>query len=319
MSFMRPAFRLLSPPGPSARLSVLIFHRVLARQDAMLPDEMHAARFAQLLGWIKTWFQVLPLDEAVQRLRDRRLPARAAAITFDDGYADNHDVALPLLEQAGLSATFFIATGFLNGGRMWNDTLIEAMRLSPLEQLDVSNFAPGYADLPSLALHDWHARKRAAMQLIKRTKYLPPVERQQLVDTVATASKAKLPDNLMMSTEQLRAMHRRGMVIGGHTVNHPILARLSPEAARAEISEGRATLQSMLDAPIRLFAYPNGKPGEDYLPEHVGLVRDAGFEAAVTTSPGAAGVDTQPYEVPRFTPWDSTRTRFGLRMARNLM
>jgi hypothetical protein len=124
---MRPLFSWLSPAGPGARLSVLIFHRVLARPDPLFPGRGgRPSTFDAICRWLRHWFEVLPLDRAVQALRDGTLPARAAAITFDDGYADNHDLALPMLEAAGLSACFFIATGFLDGGRMWNDVLIEA-------------------------------------------------------------------------------------------------------------------------------------------------------------------------------------------------
>ena len=127
-SWPRALFGLLSPGGARARLTVLIFHRVHPGQDAMFPGEMHAATFRERMGWVREWFNVLPLDEAVAALARGTLPARALAITFDDGYADNFTVALPILQQLGLPATFFIATGFLDGGRMWNDTVIEAMR-----------------------------------------------------------------------------------------------------------------------------------------------------------------------------------------------
>lgn len=134
---MRPLFQLLSPSGARARLSVLIFHRVLPQPDPLFPDEIDAARFDAILGWLRSWFNVLPLDEAAQRLKDGSLPARAAALSFDDGYADNHDIALPLLQKHGLPCSFFIATGFLDGGRMWNDTLIESIRLSTKPLLDL--------------------------------------------------------------------------------------------------------------------------------------------------------------------------------------
>ena len=125
---LKALFHLMSPGGARARLSVLIFHRVLPEPDPLFPDEMHARRFDVLCGWLTSWFKVLPLDEAVARLKAGTLPARAVCITFDDGYADNHHVALPILRRHGLVATFFIATGFLDGGRMWNDTVIEAIR-----------------------------------------------------------------------------------------------------------------------------------------------------------------------------------------------
>ena len=76
------------------------------------------------------------------RLQQGRLPPRALAITFDDGYADNRTVAAPLLERHGLPCTFFVATGFLDGGRMWNDTLIETVRRAPGQTLDLRDLTP---------------------------------------------------------------------------------------------------------------------------------------------------------------------------------
>jgi peptidoglycan/xylan/chitin deacetylase (PgdA/CDA1 family) len=94
-------FDMLSPAGAGARLTVLIFHRVLLEPNPLFPGEPDAVRFETQMRWIKTWFNVLPLPEAIQRLRVGGLPARAAAITFDDGYADNFTVALPILRRAG--------------------------------------------------------------------------------------------------------------------------------------------------------------------------------------------------------------------------
>jgi hypothetical protein len=132
---LSPLLRALSPAGARGRLSILILHRVLPAVDPLFPDEVDAARFDRMCRWLTQWFNVLPLDEAVHRLSSGTLPARALSITFDDGYADNHEVALPILQKHRLPATFYIATGFLDGGRMWNDTVIESVRRSPLDRL----------------------------------------------------------------------------------------------------------------------------------------------------------------------------------------
>ncbi len=104
---------LLSPGGIGARLSILIFHRVLSQTDPLFPGEQDIHRFDQVLSWVSRWFNVMALDDAVSRLRAGTLPARAAAITFDDGYADNASNALPVLQRHGMEATFFVATSFL--------------------------------------------------------------------------------------------------------------------------------------------------------------------------------------------------------------
>ena len=118
----------LSPGGARGSLSVLIFHRVLSAPDPLFPDEPDASRFAEILSWVARAFTVIPLAQGVASLNAGTLPPRALAITFDDGYEDNFTAALPVLQRFGMHATFFVASGFLDGGRMWNDTVIESVR-----------------------------------------------------------------------------------------------------------------------------------------------------------------------------------------------
>jgi hypothetical protein len=75
----------------------------------------------------------------------------------------------------------------------------------------------------------------------------------------------------------------------------------------------------MLHQPIKLFAYPNGKPGRDYRARDVALVRELGFAAAVSTASGAARHGDPLHELPRFTPWDRTPMRWAARLARNYL
>lgn len=313
MSVSARVLRVLSPAGSQARLSVFIFHRVLAEADPLFPDLPDAARFAQMLRWLKAWFNVLRLDEAVRLLTSGRLPERAAAVTFDDGYADNASVALPLLRAAGLPATFFIATGFLDGGRMWNDTVIEAIRGWPSTSLDATALGLGRHALASDP-----DRRQAIDACIAQMKYRPAGERLAQADTLAHMARIVPSRDLMMTSADVRTLREAGMQIGAHTVSHPILRRVSLAEARSEIELSRSRLETLIGERVGLFAYPNGKRGEDYDDEHVRLVRELGFDAAVSTEPGAADAHSDPMQLPRFTPWDRGRMRFCARLARNL-
>lgn len=313
---MRWLFDVLAPGGDRGRLSILIFHRILAVPDALLPDELDAVRFDAICGWLRRWFNVLPLDEAVRRLAERSIAARALAITFDDGYADNHDVALPILTRHGLCATFFVATGFLDGGRMFNDTVIEAVRRTPHSRLELNGLnCAGLRD--SYPVSDTDAKRAAIRAIIGAVKYLPQAQRDDTIAAIAARSDAPLPNDLMMRGDQVVALHRAGMQIGAHTVWHPILARVTPDDARREMAAGRRTLEVLTGARVGLFAYPNGQPGRDYGPEHAVIARDLGFDAAVSTAPGAADSHCDRFQLPRFTPWDRSRLRFGARLLAN--
>jgi len=316
----KTVLKQLSPAGERARLSVLIFHRVLPQPDPIFPGEVDAAAFDAICGWMKAWCNVLPMDQAAQRLQDRTLPSRAAAITFDDGYADNRTVAQPILARHGLQSTFFIATDFLDGGRMWNDTVIESVRLCTQAQLDLSSLAKpdGSGHLGQYDIGTYAQKREAIQAIIGQIKYLPIVQRKALTEQIAACAGVRPPNDLMMTSQQVRELRQAGMQIGAHTRTHPILAKLGADAARGEIAESRLYLEDLLGERVGLFAYPNGKPGTDYMPESVEIVRDLGFDAAVSTTWGAARTGTDPFQIPRFTPWDRSKWRFGGRFASNL-
>ena len=296
------------------RLNIFIFHRVLAVPDSIFPDEPDSARFNEIMGWVGSWFNVLPLDTAVDALKSGKLPRRAAAITFDDGYADNHDIALPILQRHGLTATFFIATGFLNGGRMWNDTIIESVRHCKQPELNLTSLKLGCHAIASS-----EQKKRAIEIIISQIKYRSLAKRLEITEQVAELAKIHPTNNLMMTSQQVQAMRDAGMQIGAHTVSHPILARTDAYTAREEISSSKTILESLLLEPIRMFAYPNGKPGSDYFPEHSEIVRELGFSLAVSTAQGAAKQSTDVFQLPRFTPWQKTRTGFAGQLVKNLL
>lgn len=313
MTMLRTAFSVASPGGKRGRLTTFIFHRVLPEIDPLFPDEPDVHRFSEMLGWISAWFNVLPLTVAIDCQKKGKLPPRAAAITFDDGYADNFTLARPILQQHGMCATFFIATSFLDGGRMWNDTVIEALRRTPESVLDLSPHALGQYEISSVA-----TRRAAIHNIIGKIKYLPVAERTHITERIAEIAGTRLPDSLMMTSAQVIGMRQSGMQIGAHTLTHPILARLDKESALSEITGSKQILENILGEEVPVFAYPNGKPGEDYQPEHATMVRESGFTAAVSTAWGAADSGSDYYQLPRFTPWDKSRLRFGVRLLSNL-
>jgi peptidoglycan/xylan/chitin deacetylase (PgdA/CDA1 family) len=302
----------LSCRGNQARLSILIFHRVLAKNDPLRPDEIDEVAFDKLMGFISESFNVLPLVEANKRLELGRLPSRSVCITFDDGYADNYYVALPILMRWKLPATFFIASGYLDGGCMWNDAVIELLRVVPFKRLNLKNIGLSDYSLTSLT-----ERLVAAHKLINTLKYHPQAKKEEIIRRMMDVVKAVLPNELMMTSSQVRELHSAGMDIGGHTTNHPILSQEYDDVARREIFGGKEELESIINGKIRVFAYPNGIPGRDYKLEHVKMCKGAGFEGAVTTSWGVATLGNDPFQLPRFTPWDRDIRRFGVRFLLN--
>lgn len=305
-------WRLLSRSAGRGRLTVLFFHRVLPAHDPLLPDEPTPPLFEAMLRWLQSQYTLLPLPEALALLAQRRLPPAAAAVTFDDGYRDNLEVAAPLLQRHGVPATFFITTDFLDGGLMWNDRVIEGVRSATAPALVLP--ALGVERLP---LGDAGQRRAAVVQLLDRLKYLPYGERRQAVDAVVQACRPAEVPALMMDRTQVRRLHALGFDIGAHTCSHPILTQLPDDEAEREIRAGREVLQATLDTEVPLFAYPNGREGLDFDERHVAMARRAGYHAAFTTEAGVCDHAADRWRLPRFTPWDRTETRFRLQLLRN--
>jgi peptidoglycan/xylan/chitin deacetylase (PgdA/CDA1 family) len=295
--------------GP--RLSILIFHRVLPQADPIFPAELDAPRFDRLMALIARTFRVMPLGAAVAGLARGVLPQRAMCITFDDGYADNHDIALPILRKHGLTACFFVATGFLDGGRMFNDTVIECVRRSTLSSVDLSEF--GLGRIPLSRASD---RADTIAKLLPVVKFRSLDERRPLLDRLQQLLRpTNLPDDLMLTRPQVQQLRAAGMEIGAHTVMHPILCKLADAAAEQELADSQSTLAALLDEPIRLLAYPNGLPDRDYDMRHVAMARKLGFDAAVTTACGTAGPGADAHQLPRYTPWSPQPWRWLPKLA----
>lgn len=290
-------------------LSILIYHRVIAKPDPLFPECVDARRFEQHLRLLTRWFRVLPLPVAVRQLRAGTLPSRAACITFDNGYADTADVALPLLQRYDASATFFVASSFLDGGCLWSDVVIDTIRAAPPGRLNLGRYGFGVYDVAC------PVRRRAVIDmLIETLSRLPAPERNARVAAMERGAATR-----MLCADQLLALHRAGMDIGAHTPGHAVLAALSNAEARSEIAGARSRLEAVIQAPVSLFAYSNGRPGRDFEQRHANMLRSAGYDAAVTSAWGAARPQTDLYELPRFTPWDRGSMRFLLRMGANLL
>jgi peptidoglycan/xylan/chitin deacetylase (PgdA/CDA1 family) len=294
-------------------LTILIFHRVLSSPDPLRPGDPDTRRFKRMMDFMARNFEPLSLQTAAELILRGKLPKRACCITFDDGYADNLTNALPILEQFNLPATVFVATGYLNGGRMFNDYVIDAIANSNEKSLNLQSIELGVLALGTLEL-----RQQAIASILDTIKFLPPTIRDERVRAIVKASKCgDLSNDIMLTSDQLCELSKRGVEIGGHTVAHTILTTLEDDRALDEMIVGRRQLESIIGRSVTSFAYPNGKPGRDYAEHHVEMVRRAGFERAVSTSSGVATHQSDIFQLPRFTPWGSNEIHWSLRMIQN--
>lgn len=296
----------------SNRLVVITYHRVIEDPVQADFDEIGLRQFRMHVDLYSRYFNVLRLTEAASLLQSRRLPSRAMCITFDDGYRDNVTAALPILMARGLPATFFVATGYLDGGIMWNDIVIESLSKTKECVLDLEDKGLGIHRIA-----DVRERRDTIASVLSELKYRGRAERERLCRVIAERANMKVRDDLMMRTADLIRLRDAGMELGGHTRNHPILSVATDDESEADILAGKNDIEKVTHEEVRAFAYPNGRPGRDYDSRHVGMVRKLGFRTAVTTAPGYVDDDSDVLQLGRFSMWHRSRTKFMLRLMLN--
>jgi peptidoglycan/xylan/chitin deacetylase (PgdA/CDA1 family) len=300
------SIRFLSKEG---RVCIITYHRILEHNDPLLEPEPDVETFTWQMETLAACFNVLTLPDAMIAIRDNKVPPRAVCISFDDGYRSCHDFALPILNSLGLPATVFVTTGYLDGGNMWNDRIIKAVRHLPEGTLDLREIGMGLHTISELK-----DRKEIAQKISDDCKYVPTEDRTKVIEKLEQLAGNDLSTNLMLTREMIVNLSKHGIEIGGHTVTHPILAKLSDDDARFEIVENKRVLEKIIGKPLQLFAYPNGKAEVDFDRRHVEMVRAAGYTAAFTTAFGTATKMNDFFQIPRSRPWDLTPLIFSMRL-----
>ncbi len=270
--------------------AILMFHRVdHLSQRSFEPNrglEISAQFLDALLKHLRDRrFRILSLDAALGELGQAPQPqAPFVALTFDDGYCDLAEHALPVLERHNAPFTAYITSGFADGAaRMWWVELEEAIRR--LDRVDVSAHGRRVS-APCVSA----AEKTEAFKEIYWLLREGP-EEELLRATLALCEQAgveprQLTTRLCLDWRGLAALARHELAtIGAHSVTHSRLAKLDSDAARREMAESRAKIASELGVEARHFCYPVGDPTSAGKREF-DLARELGFFSAVTTRPG---------------------------------
>lgn len=316
----------------SRRGVVLLYHRVAGpRFDPQLLD-VSPQNFDAQMRVLAHRTEPLALREFELRRRAGTLPARAVAVTFDDGYVDNLHVAVPHLNAHGIPATVFVAAGMIGTGRefWWDDVeriafSARALVGSPPALLipwSVDDGAPLMAERElahwkAAAAADSSPRCRLYRAMAGASRRLPTRERDQLVSqwrAWAGVADAARDSHRTMSTEELVALaDARDVSIGAHTMTHPSLAVLSAAEQKRELSDSRRWLEAAIAKPVTVVAYPYGE-AQDVSAATVGAAQSAGFDFGMANIPGTAWRWSSRWRVPRMLVRDWDATTFSARV-----
>ncbi len=257
-------------------LTVVALHRVLPESDSRWStcDPLYtvSARFLeQCLLFLAARYNVVSLEQITNARRGAPLPPRPLLITFDDGWADNYEYALPVLRSLKLPAALFVAGDALDRHEaFFQERLIGAWRTrriseSTLRQLWAQVALPAEAPV---AVND-----EAAMRaLIARLQALPPPDRQTLLDCVAAGAE---PRRQMLSSEELRALRASGFAVGTHGKQHEALTSVTD--VQSELLGSKQIVARALQVPpeqIGTMSFPFSKQDAQV----VQRAREAGYE-----------------------------------------
>lgn len=248
-------------------LTVLCYHRVLPEAqrkayhdpDLVVTPEAFRTHCQQLA----VRYTVERLDTALSRWLAGDRPVRPfAAITFDDGYRDNIRHALPILDEFGLKATFYVIAGLIDSEELpWHDAMGNAW------------LAVATADEPT------------AKQVLAEAKLLSPAERAAWIKhlRVRAGELAIADDDRIMTSAQVKSLAAAGHEIGSHTMTHPLLPQCDDKTLAGEIDKSRKTLADLCGQEVEGICYPNGDSDERV---HRQVV-ETGYGYATSLRPGA--------------------------------
>jgi len=280
-------------PRSNHELLLLGYHRILPLGDGIEYDgdvELVSAtpeEFAWQVDYIRRRFNPVTFDDIADCFDGRQqLPPRAIAITFDDGFSDVYEYAFPILRRAGVPATVFVSTDYVDQPEpFWFDLVAWIVANAPAD----TEFVIG--DLQTNpACGSPLARSVAAVEILRWLKNCSEPERQAAVKSIFE----KLPNLTLKGIErlgraltwdQIREMASAGIEFGSHTLSHRCLAKLSQAELEHELLASRDRLEEKLSLPVTALAYPFGGPTA-YNDNVIATARRFGYRVCTTYIPG---------------------------------
>ena len=308
----------------SGRGVILMYHSIT--RSTLNPQYLRVDpdRFASHIQAVSETFEAVPLVTLAERVLTG-MPGAVVAISFDDGYADNLEQALPILRRFGVPATIFVATGpVFSGERFWWEEVERLTLLAPAEgdelRVEVSgrravwkleDELPPNGGTDAAGWRTWaeprHWRHSLFLSLLALMRVANETERTVVLERlreVFDASRALPEVGQPLRPESLAELARDDLIeIGAHTVTHPVLALLSPAEQDTEVGECKATLESLTGQAVHAFAYPYGGLA-DYTGDTRRAVRQTGYTYACSTASGMVTASTDSLSIPRMAALD---------------
>lgn len=281
-------------------ISVLMYH-AFTREPLAVPDWcfVQERSFEEQMAYLKNHCHVIPLKEVPSLTRENSGPPKVA-LTFDDGFQSNYDIAWPILKNLGFPATIFLATDFIGSDdTIWFCRINEALSKTPLTTLEWDGITYDLSTQRSRA--EAHAAIQDRLKIHQHSQLL--AKARQLIQILGDRPEKPIPPGSpyrMLGAAEVREMAASGLVdFGAHTCSHAILSGLSKPEREREITESLAVVERLTGSPCTLFAFPNGRV-RDFGPYDVEVLEGKQITVAVTTVDGPNDQATSVLEMRRY-------------------
>ena len=245
-------------------------------------------------------FNPVTIDDALDFLCGKKqLPQRSVAVTLDDGYADNFEIAAPVMDHFGIRASFYVTVNAIEAEEPpWFCRMRHAFATTQKKTWTDS------ADHCVRRLLDAAERKAAFLAASSRCARLAGQAQEKTLETIELeleVERLSQKDCPMLTWDQIRRLHRGGHLVGSHTLTHPNLAHLSGEDLHKELAESKSKLEAQLSASAMHFSYPSPILEPHYTGQTVNGTRQAGYRTAVTCTPGPVHAGHDPLSLRRIS------------------
>jgi peptidoglycan/xylan/chitin deacetylase (PgdA/CDA1 family) len=283
---------------------VLMYHRVLpAGADTFSADSIcvRPETFARQMAFLRRHFRVLSIAELAEHLNSgRELPSRSCVVTFDDGWRDNFEHALPVLRDQQVPAVIFVATDFIGGDDcFWQERLSRLMFHAVRGGAAARTLVEQTVGSPGLGERDPADQRRIirdAVDALKNRTQPEIAALEQRVRAALDGGVVSFGEDRFMDWAQVTALTQGTLVsVGSHGCTHTPLTKLSEEHAASELNEASRRIATAVGVPTASIGYPNG----NYDDTVVSLTRAAGYQLGFTTDKGYVGDIRDPFKLPR--------------------
>lgn len=259
------------------KTAVLLFHRVFPERDALW-DPIDPALFRRTIEFIAKNFHIVPLEEL---LFERPVSSKPlAALTFDDGYRDFIDYAIPILDKEKQKASMFVVTDCIdNGLPTWTyiiDNLFANSQKTAWSNYNMDEF-PDEFRKTSWKTKD--ERINYCRRFKQHLKWIPSLKRDEIIKCLlSNFNDVSIPTNTMMNWDEVKQISSAGFEIGSHSVSHPSLSTIADEKIISyELTHSAERIKEKTGIASKIFSYPLGS----YDDRTKRLSKEAGYKASL--------------------------------------